>query len=397
MEDGSGAHNDEPKAVAETGVIGVSFNYRLGVLGFLRTAGLAAESGDAGNYGFLDPQAALLWVRRNIAGFGGEPSRVTIDGESAGGWSVCGHLVSPGSRGMFSRAMIQSGSCSSQTPARAQERGRAYLAAAGCGDVACLRAAPVSALLDASRACVDQVAARFVHGTPSCPEPAADAVEAGRFDRVPVVIGANRDEGRTFSRGFIGASRTDYEQFVNDVFADRAGDVLARYRWPATPSRFTAAYLVGAIETDAGLIAGIGGCRNRALTTTLSRWTRTYAYELAHRTGPGLTPIPGYVWGAGHAAEVAYIWPSFDNGTSIAPMFDASERRLARGMVQYGGAFTRNGEPRARGQASWPRFDDRTEALSPGWRRERHRHRRQVRRRASVRILGHDGDRHITA
>jgi carboxylesterase type B len=354
---GSSAQNDESKLVRETGVIGVSFNYRLGVFGFLRTAGLAAENPDAGNYGFLDQQAALRWVQRNIAAFGGRADRVTIDGESAGGWSVCGHLVSPGSRGLFSGAMIQSGSCSSQTPARAEERGTGYAAAAGCSDAAtavtCLRAAPVSRLLDAS----GNFTARFVSGTPSFPEAPAAAVEAGRFQRVPLVIGANRDEGRTFAQGFIGADRSAYEQFVQGIFADRAADVLAQYPWPATSDRFTAAYLVGAIQTDAGLIAGIGGCTNLELTRTFARWTRTYAYEFAHRTGPGLTPIPGYVWGAGHAAELAYIWPSFNNGTPIAPLFDAGERRLAREMVQYWGAFTKYGAPPVPGQVHWPRFD----------------------------------------
>jgi carboxylesterase type B len=364
---GSGAQNDESKLVRETGVIGVSFNYRLGVFGFLRTRGLAAESADAGNYGFLDQQAALRWVRRNIGAFGGARSRVTIDGESAGGWSVCGHLVSPGSRGLFRRAMIQSGSCSSQTPARAAERGRSFVAAAGCTDsatVACLRALPAGELLDASSDYVDQTAGRFVSRTPSFPEAPAAALAAGRFRHVPVVVGANRDEGRTFAQGFIGADRAAYEEFVRGVFGDRADDVLARYRWPANSGRFTAAYLVGAIQTDAGLIAGIGGCTNRALTRTLARWTRTYAYEFANRTGPGLVPIPGYVWGAGHAAELAYIWPSFDNGTPIAPLFDAAERRLAREMVQYWGAFTRRGTPRVDGQTAWPSYDKKGETLS---------------------------------
>jgi para-nitrobenzyl esterase len=358
---GSGSQNDESKLVSETGVIGVSFNYRLGVFGFLRTPGLARESADAGNYGFLDQQAALRWVQRNIGAFGGGASRVTIDGESAGGWSVCGHLVSPGSRGLFRRAMMQSGSCSSQTPARAEQRGSAYLTAAGCKDsataVGCLRAASAGKLLDASSDYVAQAAGRFVSGTPSFPQAPAAAVTAGRFQRVPIVIGANRDEGRTFSQGFIGRSRADYEEFVRGAFGSRADDVLAHYRWPARSSRFTPAYLIGAIETDAGLIAGVGGCTNRALTKTFARWTRTYAYEFDHRTGPGLAPIPGYVWGAGHAAELAYIWPSFDNGTPIAQQFDASELRLAREMVQYWGAFTRHGKPRVPDQPAWPRYN----------------------------------------
>src|SRR5690242_10943005 len=121
-----------------------------------------------------------------------------------------------------------------------------------------------------------------------------------------------------------------------------------------------AAYLIGAIMTDSGLLAGIGGCANRALTADLARWTRTYAYEFAHRTGPGLTPIPGYVWGAGHAAELAYLFPSFDNGTPIAPTFDRDERRLAQDMKRAWGAFVRSGSP------GWPPYG--VESLRAGGR-----------------------------
>jgi para-nitrobenzyl esterase len=353
---GSGAQNDESKLVRQTGVIGVSFNYRLGVLGFLRTPGLATEGDDAGNYGFLDQQAALHWVQRNIASFGGLPTDVTIDGESAGGWSVCGHLVAPSSSGLFEKAMMQSGSCYSQTPARAEQRGEAFATAAGCTDPAtqdaCLRSAPVGKLLDASNG----FSPAFVSGTLTFPEPLNTAVNAGRFQRVPLLIGSNRDEGRTFAQGFIGADRTAYEGFVSSTFGARASDVLQHYPWPAKATKFTAAYLIGAIETDGGLIAGIGGCTNRNLTRTLAKYTRTYAYEFDNRTGPGLTPIPGYVWGAGHAAELAYIWPSFNNGTSIAARFNAADRKLANQMTEYWGAFTKHGGPDVAGMQDWPRF-----------------------------------------
>jgi carboxylesterase type B len=107
------------------------------------------------------------------------------------------------------------------------------------------------------------------------------------------------------------------------------------------------------------VLAGIGGCANRALTMNLAHWTRTYAYEFDHRTGPGLTPIPGYVWGAGHAAELAYLFPSFDNGTPIAPTFNAAERQLARDMKHAWGSFVRRGSP------GWPRYP-LTESLRAG-------------------------------
>jgi para-nitrobenzyl esterase len=353
LTNGSSNQMNMDKIVRESGVIGVTMNYRLGVFGFLGHPALTAERGESGNYGFQDQQAALRWVRRNIAAFGGAPSRVTIGGESAGGWSVCSHLVAPGSRGLFAAAMIQSGSCATQTQAQAESAGTAFATSVGCGTAACLRALPASTLLDAS----GSFQSRIVSGTPTLPVDPAVAVRDGHFARVPVVNGANRDEGRTFSQGFIGAGQADYLAFVRSTFGPNADAVLARYPWPARSDRFTAAYLVGAVFTDSGLLTGIGGCGTRGLSDALSRWTPTYFYEFDHRTGPGLTPIPGYVWGAGHAAELAYLWPSFDNGTPIAPLFDAAERRLAHEMVRDWTTFVRGHRP-------WPAYHPRGPILS---------------------------------
>jgi para-nitrobenzyl esterase len=356
---GSGTQMDESSLVRRTGVIGVSLNYRLGVFGFLGLPGLAAEGrGDTGNYGFQDQQAALRWVQRNIAAFGGDPRQVTIDGESAGGWSVCGHLVSPGSRGLFARAMIQSGSCHSVPVDQAESDGAGYARQAGCAQTdqsavpACLRAKPAAELLDAS----SQFSPVFVHGTPTFPLANRTALSTGAFTRVPVLVGSNRDEGRTFAAGYIGSGEATYDSFVRSIAGDRADEVFARYPWPARADKFTAAYLIGAVMTDSGVLTGIGGCGERATVQDFSRYTPTYAYEFDHRTGPGLTQIPGYVWGAGHAAELAYIWPSFDNGTPIAPLFDAGERQLSREMTQYWGAFTRTGRPQVAGQTAWPPY-----------------------------------------
>ncbi|WP_435154225.1 carboxylesterase/lipase family protein [Amycolatopsis sacchari] len=329
--------------LARRDVVVVTINYRLGVFGFLAHPGLTAEAGRSGNYGFLDQQAALRWVRDNIAGFGGDPHQVTLGGESAGGFSTCAHLASPASRGLFQQAIIQSGACPSTPLTTAEQSGTAVAQSLGCQDVACLRALPAARLVD-----VD-AAPTLVSGVPELPRPPDSVVRAGEFTRVPLLIGANRDEGRTFALGFVGATREQYESWVLTNYSAAA---LARYPWPERSDRFTAAYLIGAIMTDSGTVGGIGGCATRSLVRSFTHYTRTYAYQFDHRTGPGLSPEPaGYVWGAGHAAELAYLWPSFDNGTPIAPTFDAAERQLSRDMVRYWTSFIRTGDP---GWATYP-------------------------------------------
>jgi para-nitrobenzyl esterase len=141
------------------------------------------------------------------------------------------------------------------------------------------------------------------------------------------------------------------------VFGPDADAILARYPWPADADEFTALYLFAAVITDAGAIAGIGGCPTLDLIHAFARHTRTYAYEFANRTGPGLVPVHGYVWGAGHAIELAYLFPSFNNGPSITAQFDAGDRRLAIEMKRYWGAFVRNGSPQVNAQQRWPAYD----------------------------------------
>ena len=131
---GSGKIYDGQWLVERGDIIVVTINYRLGTLGFLAHPGLGPP-GDVGNYGLQDQQAALRWVRDNIANFGGDPEKVTVAGESAGGMSVCDHLVAPGSQGLFRAAIIQSAPCEAQADLPAAERSSLdYAARVGCGD-----------------------------------------------------------------------------------------------------------------------------------------------------------------------------------------------------------------------------------------------------------------------
>jgi para-nitrobenzyl esterase len=142
------AGNDyDPTALVEDGVIVVTINYRLGALGFLAHPALADAKGQSGDYGLMDQQAALRWVQRNIAGFGGNPHDVTIFGESAGGLSVLSQVASPQAKGLFERAIAESGSYNlTQTTLASAE---AFAVKAGCAGqtAACLRSLPVSTIL----------------------------------------------------------------------------------------------------------------------------------------------------------------------------------------------------------------------------------------------------------
>ena len=241
----TGESNDyNPAGLVRRGVIVVTINYRLGALGFLAHPALAARpGGPSGNYGLMDQQAALRWVQRNIRNFGGDPRNVTIFGESAGGLSVLSQLASPGARGLFSRAIVESGSYNlTQAPlATAEAAGEAFAAKAGCPSqtAACLRSLPVSTILDNED---------FSGYTPDIDgrvltQSLKTAFASGQFNRVPVINGTNHDEWRLF----VGESELEgspvtaanYQSMISatlGVPATVAAAVAAQYPLSAYPS-----------------------------------------------------------------------------------------------------------------------------------------------------------------
>jgi carboxylesterase type B len=369
LSNGAGDQHDGSLIVNTDHIVVVSINYRLGVFGFLDVPGLGTSRLTAnGNFGLLDQEAALRWVRRNIAAFGGDPGRVTIAGESAGGWSICALMTSPLARGLFSRGIMESGSCASRPPADAQSAGLAFAAQAGCPDAAtaaaCLRGEPETALLTDSAS----YSPEFASGGPELPVPPAQAVADGDEARVPLLMGTNHDEGRTFAQGFAGDTEQQYTQFVDSSYGSLAPAVLQHYPWSAYASPYTAAYAIGAIWTDSGFITGIGGCPEQNLAAQFARTTRTFFYQFDDRHAPGLNmDLPGYQWGAGHAMELAYLWPSFNNGYSLYDLLTPAQLQLSRQMVVWWGAFARFGAPRAPGQPAWPAYTSRRlMSLRPG-------------------------------
>src|SRR6516162_8569569 len=195
----TGESNDyDPVGLVEDGVTVVTINYRLGALGFLAHPALADADGQSGDYGLMDQQAALRWVRCNIASFGGDPHNVTIFGESAGGLSALSQVASPQASGLFERAIVESGSYNlTQAPlATAEASGEAFAAKAGCASqtAACLRSLSVSTIL------ANQDAGGYTPNINSevLPETLKTAFATGSFNRVPIINGTNRDEWRLF-------------------------------------------------------------------------------------------------------------------------------------------------------------------------------------------------------
>lgn len=245
---GAGADYDPTPLVEQGDIIVVTFNYRLGLLGFFAQQTLDAEDHLAGNYGLMDQQLALTWVKNNIAAFGGDPTRVTVAGESAGGLSVYSQLASPLAAGLFQRAIAQSGAYSGFSPdyraeilpiATAEttgyppfvQSGAAITATVDCStatDIAgCLRAVTPTALVTAQgkSAAFPTIDGTLLKCTPG------DAFASGHFNRVPVITGNNHDEYRFFvaSNFTLPIADSQYTTVFPMVFASLASSVEAEY------------------------------------------------------------------------------------------------------------------------------------------------------------------------
>lgn len=357
---GTGNQHDGTLMATTNHEIVVAINYRLGVFGFLALPALSAEAADhaSGDYGLLDQIDALRWTRQNIAAFGGDPRNVTIAGESAGAYSICSLLTSPPARGLFAHAVMESGSCISTSLATAEQTGTQFAAASGCTDpatvAACMRSKTAGQLLDNPNY---PGADSPTWGGAELPADPNTAVAAGHFTRVPLLIGTNHDEGRTFAQGLAGLNEQQYDGLIKSQYGANASKVLAEYPFSAFPSPYTAAYAIGAVWTDSGFIGSIGGCAAQNQEQTFRKYTPVFAYQFDDRNAPGLNDkLPGYMWGAGHAMELAYMWPSFDNGIPLYPQLTPAQLELSNWMVRYWGAFARFGAPFVRGQTFWPPY-----------------------------------------
>jgi para-nitrobenzyl esterase len=339
----------DPTGLVADGAIVVTINYRLGALGFLAHPALAGPGGSSGDYGLMDQQAALRWVQRNIARFGGDTHNVTIAGESAGGLSVASQLVSRGARGLFQRAIIESGAyaLNTATLADAESAGETFATQAGCADqsAACLRALPVATILANENTAGYQP---DVDGS-VLTQPLGTAFADGDFAHVPVVDGTNHDEYRLFVALDIleglPVDAADYQSLIAGTLgvpAPVAAAIAAEYPLSNYPS---AALALGAVGTDA-----IFACPALTLDQSISRYVPTFGYEFNDENAPEvLLPPLGFPYGAAHASEIQYLFGG--NPAFPAPLSPA-QQRLAATMKADWTTFAAFGVP----SLGWPRF-----------------------------------------
>lgn len=349
-------------------VVVVSISYRLGIFGYFALSALSRESAHhvSGDYGVLDQIAALRWVRRNIAAFGGDPRRVTIFGESAGGQSVIGLLVSPLSRGLFARAIAESPRYEDQgiglwstRPLRAQVReGEAIAAAlgapAGPGQLEKLRGMSAARLLQAAAPAPRPLVEVFSEPPrPSfqpvidgyvLPDEPWDMLRRGDWARVPVIVGSTRDEANMWFHGVPPALRVQ-----------AAAECRRRVAWYAGP-------LDGALQQWFAPTANGGFVQSTSRMMTVLEFNAAARYTAAWAARSGVPAYlyyftwapPGDPWGPMHGAELPYV---FD--TSLAsrssPLYGV-ERRLAAEVSGYWARFAATGNPNGGGAPTWPRY-----------------------------------------
>lgn len=362
------------RLAARGDVVVVSMNYRVGALGFMAHPSLSAESEKAGgayasgNYGLMDQQAALRWVRDNISAFGGDPKNVTIFGESAGGMSVCAHLASPVSAGLFQQAIIESGPCmrrNANLPA-AEKQGEWLAIRAGCegrGDLlACLRSKKPEDIL---HALPNDPAFVFGEGTFGVWGPVIDghilpdsvekSFQTGRFNRVPVINGNNDDEGSLmvmFSHEyrFKPLKAADYEKRIRYLVGDN----------PSVVDKVKAHYpLEKYADPGAALSAVLGdgfmACNIHQISNALSKWTPVYAYTFTYPDASFVLPEMRKL-GAFHSAELQFVFHAPMNW--FRSHFSGDELNLTNAMMDYWARFAYTGNPNRSELLPWPLYSD---------------------------------------
>ncbi len=365
---GAGSLYDGAVLAAREHVIVVTVNYRLGIFGFLALPSLDKEGGpdSSGDYGLLDQQAALRWVQRNAAAFGGNRHDVTIFGQSAGGLSVCDNMASPTAAGLFVHAIAESG-CLMPMPSRqaTEQRDEALAARLGCTDAAtaagCLRAKPTAELVAAEGTSpVPSSGWGPVPGNQVLPALPATAFTTGHYIHVPLLQGSTADEGR-FLVGFEFDAQgkpltaAEYPSAVQALFgASLTPQILAHYPLSAYPSPDLA---LAAVETDGGV-----SCPALQADDLLSA-SGVYGYEFADPDPPDpFGATFSFPLGSAHSTEIEYVFQTMPNiavtprPDNTTPPFTAAQFALSDQIMGYWARFAATGDPNGDGAPPWPAF-----------------------------------------
>jgi para-nitrobenzyl esterase len=339
---------------AERGVIVVSINYRLGVLGWLSHPELGKENatGRSGNYGLLDQIAALQWVKRNITAFGGDPANVTIAGESAGGLSTLYLMTSPQARGLFGRAIAQSAYMISMPELHRPAFGLPAWEMSGQLLGRALQAPDVAALRRMDAVALTAAAAKagfFPFGVVDgevLPKQMVDAFDAGQQARVPVLAGFNQGEIRSLRMlaPTTAVSAADYEREITERYGDLAPAFLKLY--PSADHQES--ILAAARDSLYGWTAERLARKQTAIGQRAYLYLFDHAYPAADAAGLH----------AFHASELPYVWGTLDRTPPRWPKVPGTpaERRLSSAMIDYWASFARNGRPTAKAAPIWPAY-----------------------------------------
>jgi para-nitrobenzyl esterase len=381
--DGESNDYDASKLAAQGHTVVVTINYRLSLLGYLAHPALDAEGHAFGNYGLMDQQLALKWVKRNIVEFGGDKNNVTLGGQSAGATSAGANVLSSASAGLFDRAIYESGGYASLAPLPfAESKGAAFSVAAGCGSGApkavakCLRgltAERIMALSGTQSANGPYITGLIADGQ-LLPQSAIAAYKNGQFNHVPIINGTVEDEGN-FSIGitefFSGPPRTpiteaQFNTFVATTYSGNAGPGVSPPTYPAgTVDKVLARYPLGAyaspqLALDA-VMTDVSACRSHHVNQVLADQVAIYAYEFDDRTAPYYFPkMPGFVSLAYHTSDIQYLFPLYHGGSEGIPHdLNNKQENLSAELVAAWTNFARTGNPNSQGNAPWPRYKNK--------------------------------------